>query len=320
MATSSEQRILVTGASGFVGRALLAKLREAYPGARLLGTTHSGALSIDGVETCTLDLLSTDQATAVSAEFRPTAVVHLAGQSSVQGAMGSPRRVWESNVEGVLRLTDALRAKAPDALFVFAGSGEAYGRSFLSGEALTEDAPLQPENPYARSKAAAETALQDLWGDAGKLVVLRMFNHLGRGQDERFVAASFAAQVARAERGEGPAVIQVGDLSAERDFGDVRDLVEAYAAVLDHADALPARSVFNVCSGVTRPVSAIADVLQELARTPVTFAVDPARMRPSAVKRAAGSHAALTEATGWRPVRPFRETIAEVLDSWRERA
>jgi len=313
-----DRRILVTGASGFVGGALVARLRRAYPEAALLGAASSG--QVDGVDMVRLDLASTDSIVAVTRAFRPTDVIHLAAQSSVQGAFGSPRSVWETNVVGVLRLIDALREDAPDASLVFASSGEAYGRSFLAGQALDEDAPLQPENPYARSKAAAEMALRDLWGDRGRLVILRMFNHLGPGQDERFVAASFAAQVARAERGLGPAVIKVGDLSAERDFGDIRDLVEAYVSVLDNVDSFEARSVFNVCSGTTRPVRDIADLLMEFARIPISFEIDPARVRPQAVQRAAGSHAALTAATGWRPSRPFRETILSVLEGWRNRA
>ncbi|TCS10420.1 GDP-mannose 4,6-dehydratase [Caulobacter sp. BK020] len=318
MRAVEDRRILVTGASGFVGRALVARLRQAYPEAALLGAAASG--QVDGVDMVRLDLASTDSIVAVTRAFRPTDVIHLAAQSSVQGAFGLPRSVWETNVVGVLRLIDALRDDAPDASLVFASSGEAYGRSFLAGQALDEDAPLQPENPYARSKAAAEMALRDLWGDRGRLVILRMFNHLGPGQDERFVAASFAAQVARAERGLGPPVIKVGDLSAERDFGDIRDLVEAYVSVLDNIDSFEARSVFNVCSGTTRPVRDIADLLMEFARIPISFEIDPARVRPQAVQRAAGSHAALTAATGWRPAKSFRETILSVLEGWRNRA
>lgn len=319
MSSSDEKRILVTGASGFVGKALLARLRAAYPRAHFLGTTFSEDAAADG-DLARLDLLSADSVASVVSGFRPTTVIHLAAQSSVQGAFGSPRQVWATNVEGVLRLVDALRTVSPEALLVFAGSGEAYGRSFLSGEALTEDAPLAPENPYARSKAAAELALRDLWGDAGRLVILRMFNHLGPGQDERFVAASFAAQVARAEAGRGPSAIKVGDLSAERDFGDIRDLVEAYVGVLDHAESFEPRSVFNLCSGATRPVREIADLLVDLARVPISFEVDAARVRPQAVQRAAGSHAALTAATGWRPNTPFKDTIESVLNAWREKA
>lgn len=313
---SPARRILVTGGSGFVGQALLPALRRAYPEAEILAT-GSGDLGIATIRSAPLDLTNADSVDRVVGEFAPTDVVHLAALSSVQGAFGSPRAVWDVNVTGVLRLVDALRRTSPDACFIFASSAEAYGRSFAGGDALDESAPLAPENPYARSKAAAEYALRDLWADRGRLVILRMFNHLGPGQDERFVAAAFAAQVARAEQGLGPRTINVGDLSAERDFGDVRDLLRAYVAVLDKAQTFETQTTFNVCSGVTRPVRAIAEGLAELATVDVDFVVEAARVRPQNIPRAAGSNAALTAATGWKPQERFEDTIQTVLDYWR---
>jgi GDP-4-dehydro-6-deoxy-D-mannose reductase len=112
-------------------------------------------------------------------------------------------------------------------------------------------------------------------------------------------------------------LIKVGDLSAERDFGDIDDLVRALAEVLGAEGQLPPRSVFNICSGVTRPVSAVLDRLLALARVPITVEVDPARLRPNSIPRAAGSHEALTAATGWRPREPFDLTIERVLEGWR---
>jgi len=317
---TSGRRILLTGASGFIGRALTPALRAAYPEAEILGTRGSDTETLDpSILSVKLDLTESEQVRRVVGDFGPTDVIHLAAKSSVQGAFGTPRAVWQTNVVGVLHLVDALREAMPEALLVFASSGEVYGRSFMSGQPLDEQAPLEPENPYARSKAAAEMALRDLWGDAGRLVILRMFNHLGPGQDERFVAASFAAQVARAEQGKGPLTIRVGDLSAERDLGDVRDLVRAYLAVLDKVETFDQRTVFNVCSGVSRPVKAIADRLVELSKVDISFAVDPTRVRPQSVPRAAGSHAALTRATGWRPEIRFEDTISEVLADWRRK-
>jgi GDP-4-dehydro-6-deoxy-D-mannose reductase len=316
----SGRRILVTGASGFIGRALTPALRAAYPEAEILGTRGSDAETLDpSISAVKLDFTRAEQVRGVVGDFGPTDVIHLAAKSSVQGALGAPRTVWQTNVVGVLHLIDALRETAPNALLIFASSGEVYGRSFLSGRPLDEQAPLEPDNPYARSKAAAEMALRDLWGDTGRLVILRMFNHLGPGQDERFVAASFAAQVARAEQGKGPLTLRVGDLSAERDLGDVRDLVRAYLAVLDKADTFEHRTVFNICSGVSRPVKAIADRLVELSKVEISFAVDPARVRPHTVPRTAGSHAALTKATGWRPEIRFEDTISDVLSDWRRK-
>lgn len=249
----------------------------------------------------------------------PSTVIHLAAMSSVQQSTADPAAVWSTNMLSVVGLARAVQASRPDALFVQASSSEVYGRSFLGGAPLAEDAPLQPENPYARSKAACEMALRDVYRPDGRLVILRTFNHIGPGQDERFVAAAFAAQIARIESGTAEPVIRVGDLSAERDFGDIQDLVNAYDALLARADDLPSVSVFNVCSGVTRPVGDLLATLKGLARVPFDVQIDPERLRPQGIPRAAGSHEALSKATGWRPEVTFETSLERILDWWRAR-
>jgi GDP-4-dehydro-6-deoxy-D-mannose reductase len=311
--------ILVTGASGFIGAALIPALAARFGSNRIVaagGRSPPDHLP-QGVEGAVLDLDDPQGVRDLVTALSPATVIHLAAQSSVQQSTSDPAAVWSTNMISVVGLAQAVQAARPDALFVQASSAEVYGRSFLSGEALTEDAPLQPGNPYARSKAACEMVLGDIYGPEGRLVILRTFNHIGPGQDERFVAAAFAAQIARIEAGEAEPVIRVGDLSAERDFGDIDDLVGAYEAVLTKADALPPVSTFNVCSGVTRPVGELLATLKGMARVAVEIEVDEARLRPQGIPRAAGSHAALTAATGWRPQTPFETSLQRILDAWR---
>lgn len=313
--------ILVTGASGFIGAALIPVLAARFGSRRIVaaGGRAAPAHLPQGVEGLALDLGDPQSVRDLVGALSPSAVIHLAALSSVQQSSANPATVWSTNMMSVVGLAQAVQAARPDALFVQASSSEVYGRSFLGGEALTEDAPLQPGNPYARSKAACEMALGDIYGPDGRLVILRTFNHIGPGQDERFVAAAFAAQIARIEAGMAEPVIRVGDLSAERDFGDIEDLVGAYEAVLLNADAMPPTSVFNVCSGITRPVGELLETFTGMARVAVDIEVDQERLRPQGIPRAAGSNQALTAATGWRPKVAFEESLQRVLDAWRAR-
>lgn len=321
MTAAAPGPILVTGASGFIGTALLPVLAARYGDRRIVaaGGRSPPAHLPGGVEGAVLDLNDPQGVRDLVGGLAPSIVIHLAALSSVAQSASDPYAVWSANMLGVVDLARAVQAARPDALFIQASSAEVYGQSFLSGQPLTEDAPLQPGNPYARSKAACEMALRDIYRPEGRLVILRTFNHIGPGQDERFVAATFAAQIARIEKGEAEPVIRVGDLSAERDFGDVDDLVAAYDAILSHADDFPPVSVFNVCSGVTRPVAALLDGLRALARAPLAVEVDPSRLRPQGIPRAAGSCEALTAATGWRPKTPFEVSLERILDGWRKR-
>jgi GDP-4-dehydro-6-deoxy-D-mannose reductase len=313
--------VLVTGASGFIGSALLPVLAARFGDRKIVaaGGRSPPVRLPEGVEGAALDLNDPQGVRDLVGRLAPSTVIHLAALSSVQQSAVDPAAVWSTNMLGVVGLAQAVQAARPDALFIHASSSEVYGRSFLSGEPLTEDAPLQPGNPYARSKAACEMVLRDIYRPDGRLVIIRTFNHIGPGQDERFVAASFAAQIARIESGAAEPVIRVGDLSAERDFGDIQDLVDAYDAILAHAGDFPPVSVFNVCSGVTRPVSELLATLKGMARTLVEIEVDPARLRPQGIPRAAGSCDALTAATGWRPKVPFEVSLERILDAWRAR-
>ncbi|WP_197272472.1 GDP-mannose 4,6-dehydratase [Brevundimonas sp. AAP58] len=302
----------MTGASGFIGSHLLPQLAAAFPGRPVLSLGGPSSKSLRRV-----DLADQRNLTAALDGFEFDTVLHLAAESSVAGAIRAPDVVWRANALGAITLARVISDLSPEALVVHAGSAECYGESFLTGKPLDETACLKPSNPYARSKVAAELALTDILPSTARVVLLRLFNHTGRGQDERFVVPSFAAQIARAEKLERD-VIEVGDLSAQRDFGHVADAAAAMVAVVAAASTLPQLSTFNVCTEVARPVEDVLNVLLAAARRPLTAKVDPARMRPSAIKVAAGSAAALRAATGWSPKRTFEETILEVLAYWRQ--
>ena len=313
--------ILLTGASGFIGRQLLPRLIQAFPEATITAASgHDGAHDLPvGVTGVTVDLEDKTETRAMVEAATPDLVIHLAARSSVADSLASPWPVWRGNVLGTMHLAEAVKAVSPDAALIFASTAEVYGRAFASGEVLTEDAALGPANPYARSKAACEYALQDLWGSSGKLVTLRIFNHIGPGQDERFVASTFAAQIARMEAGLLPPRMKVGNLGVERDFGDVRDLIDAIMAVTAALPGLSARSTFNVCSGRPRPVQALLDGLIALSTLTPEVEVDPERVRPGELQRVAASNAAIHAATGWTPKRDLSETLAILLNDWRAR-
>jgi len=315
-------RILITGAGGFVGRHALA----AFAGKLGAGDALAGigrampAEQSDRVERRSIDLLDGPALTAFVAAFRPTHILHLAALSSVQQSAGSAGETWRSNVLGLLNLAEAVAQGAPGASVVFASSGEVYGRAFLSGEPVDEAARPQPANVYARTKLAGEDLLGDVLPAAGvKLIVLRPFNHIGPGQDERFVVPSFAGQVARIEAGLVPPVVEVGDLSARRDFLDVADVVAAYSAVIERSDELADRSVFNIASGIARPISDILATFRAKARLPFEIRVARDRLRPSEIPTASGDASALVAAVGWRPQVPWADSLGAILDDARSR-
>jgi GDP-4-dehydro-6-deoxy-D-mannose reductase len=311
-------RILVTGASGFVGGHLLPALGAAFPDATLLAVGGSRApTAAADCETVTADL-SVDPLDDMLAEFRPDVILHLAALSSVGLSAQTPARTIAVNVTGSLRLAEAVARTAPGAQFVFAGTGEVYGGSFKTTPYADEDTPLAPLSVYSRTKAAAEWLLGDLLAGACPLTCLRLFNHTGAGQEESFVTASFAAQIARIEAGKAEPVLRVGNLDAERDFLDVGDVVRAYVAALQ-SDLTTRGGVFNVASGQARSIRSVLDGLLAISTVRPDVVVDPDRMRPSDIPRASGDSGRFRDAAGWAPSIPFKQTLANVLDDWRIR-
>ncbi len=276
-------RALVTGASGFVGRYLVDALRREGADVVACGGPHDA-----GEEHFRIDLADPQTLRAALDAARPAVVFHLAAQTFVPESLASPLETYEANALGSARLAEAVRAYAagPPPRIVFASSAEVYGAREPSDFPLREALDLRPANPYGASKAAAEAILlaesRSFGTDA---VIARAFNHIGPGQNERFVVASLAAQLARIAAGAPPQLF-VGNLAAARDFLDVRDVVAAYIALARDGER---GEVYNVCSG--RAVS-IRDVLRELiaiAGVPVEVREDGARQRVADIPLLVGS-------------------------------
>lgn len=291
-------RALVTGASGFVGRWLT----------RHLAVRGDDVVAVDREEA---DLGDADALDRLVRDASPDAVVHLAAQSSVARSFAEPVETFEVNLLGTVRLLEAVRRNAPGARFVLASSAEVYGAAAPEDLPLRESAPLRPASPYAASKAAAELAtLQSHRAFGLHAVVARSFNAIGPGQSPTFALPSFAAQIATIARGEAEPIIRVGNLGAERDFTDVRDVARAYALLVDRGEP---GGVYNICSGEAISLHRALEMLIETSGVDVEVRVDPDRLRPNDIPRLVGDSSRLQGDTGWRREVALTRSLADVL-------
>lgn len=311
-------RALITGYSGFAGGHLADHLL-AETDWELWGTVygtpwHTPRVS-ERVHESEDDLRDPDAVAELVKASRPDVVFHLAGQASVRDSWPDPWPTFESNVRMQLNLHQALSDLAPKARMVVIASNEIYG----AAEVLPTDeaAPLAPLNPYAASKVAQD-ALAEVYGRAtdGNVVRVRPFTHIGPRQDDRFVTASFAKQIAEIECGRREPVVRVGNLEAERDFTDVRDMVRGYRQAAELGESGDA---YNLGTGRSHAVHEILEHFVSLATVTVTVQTDPTRMRPSDVPRTLCDASKAERQLGWRPVIPFVQTLDDTLEWWRKR-
>lgn len=300
----SAMKALVTGASGFVGRHLFDHLTVA--GDQVVGSDRD----TDGV-----DLTVASQVEEMVDRVRPDVIYHLGGWADVGGSWKEPVAAFRANAEGTLNVLGAATASGVQRVLAVS-SADVYGIVRPEELPLTEDSPLRPASPYAASKVAADYLGLQAWLGRGLPVIrVRAFNHLGPGQTDKFVAPALASRVARAEC-EGGEVIIVGDLSARRDFTDVRDVVRAYRLLMENGDP---GEVYNVCSGVDLAVQELADQLVAQARVPLRLEVDESLLRPVELPVLRGSHDRITATTGWKPEIPIQQTLTDLLEDWRTR-
>lgn len=310
---SQVTRIFITGINGFAGSHLAEHLL-----AEKLGTVF-GCGHIDNLpahlrattQFTQLDLCDLAATTAALQACQPDQIYHLAGQAFVPQSWDDPWATFAGNVQATLNLIAAARTLPRFPRMLIVTSIEVYGQVAAADLPITEHHPLHPTSPYGVSKVAQDLLAQT-YAREQKLPIFtaRPLNHIGPRQDARFVVSSFAAQIAEIEAGLKPPVIHVGDLSAQRDFTDVRDIVRAYALLMQHATPT---ECYNIGSGRLVTIEAILHGLLAHSQMPITIQVDNERLRPIGQMPLIADTSKIRQATGWQPQISLEKTLQDVL-------
>lgn len=307
------ERVLVTGASGFVGVRLCAHLEAR--GYEVYGCDVVASPNEKKLHNC--DIANADSIEETLSWAGPLDhVIHLAAMTYVPEAQADPVKVIDVNLKGTINVVRLMQEHTSGARLLFVSSSEVYGSPQFTP--ITEKHPLSPKNPYAISKAAADQYCGYCFESEGLPIVrIRPFNHSGPGQSDRFVLSSFAKQVAEIEAGSREAVIRVGNLEAARDFMHVDDVIRAYETAL--SDGQPGEA-YNICSGNSYNIGDALRRLIAMATVDIQIEVDPDLLRSVDVPEIRGSHDKFTRETGWEPNIPFEQLLTDVLAYWRGQA
>ena len=312
-------RILITGVGGFVGKHLSNYILETFAGAEIHGTILEGLPAVDNPAiTCHfIDLKREDSVFELINQIRPEQIYHLAAQASPKRSFVEPWETLDNNIHSQLNIIQACLKNNIKPRTLIISSAEIYGPVRPEQMPVGENMPFKPTNPYGVSKVAQDMlGLQYFLSHQFPILRVRPFNHTGPGQSEGFVAVDFALQIARIETGKQPPIMEVGNLSAQRDFCDVRDVVRAYGLLMERGEA---GGVYNVASGKAYSIQSLLDILLGYSNARIEVRHDPARMMPIDVPVIQGDASLLQKTTGWQPTIPFEQTLLDVLNDCRER-
>ena len=320
-------RILLTGIAGFAGSHLADTLLNASPDNadgnvwEVHGVVHRHDWRIQHMRQQLHlhrgDLRNVLWVDELVQEVQPDYVLHLAAWSDVGGSWQQPWATYELNIHCQLNLLEALLRRCPDCRTLVVTSNEVYGLLQPNDLPVNEETAFRPNSPYGVSKVTQDIMALQYW-NSHRLPVMRArsFNHVGPGQSDDFVASAFARQIAEIEAGRREPVVAVGNLEAQRDFTDVRDVARAYATIVHKGTPGEA---YNVGSGVAHSVRWLLDTLLDLSTVEVTVVQDPERLRPSDVPLSVCDNTKLVRETGWQPQIDLRDSLGDLLNYWRGR-
>lgn len=311
-------RALITGAGGFAGSYLAEYLlREGLEVNGLVSPQDglarlapvAGDLHIERG-----DIRDQARVADVVRTLRPEHIYHLAGITSPADSLLHPKETYDANFLGTLNLLDAIRALKLDCHFLLVSSPEVYGIVQESELPLREDSPLRPANPYGGSKAASELLASQFFRSYKiPIVIVRPFNHTGPRQSEAFVCSGLARQVAEIELCMRMPVIEVGNLSASRDFTDVRDIVHGYYLLLKYGQP---GEIYQLCAGERVSIELVLQSLMSIAGVPIEVMVDKTRVRGHGSSALGGTAEKAERAVGWKKKYPLQTTLRDLLRFW----
>lgn len=307
------KKVLIIGINGFVGAHLSNELLN--NGYKCYGVDlFISNFNNNNVELFEIDILNKEMVLNLLKEIQPDYIVNLAAVSSVKLSWEMPQKTFEVNVNGTINILESLKDLKLESRVLLIGSSEQYGKIDYS-KPVKEESELNALNPYGISKATQEKIASMYVKAYGlDIMMVRAFNHIGPGQGLGFVVPDFSAQLVEIERGNLNSVINVGNLSAERDFTDVRDIVRGYRFILEKGRK---GEIYNIGSGKTISIENILNKLVSNCNIKVDINVDTTKFRTVDTPKIECDNTKLKDQTGWKPVYSIDESLNDIIEYWR---
>lgn len=310
------KRILVTGASGFVGRHLCASLVKDGHIVTAHYFHHKPLFEDRRIKFAKADLTQLSQASRMFRGFKPDVIFHLAALSIPSLSWKNPEKAFSSNALSTINLLEAIRSQKLKSKFILASTTHVYGRSFSAKKPLGEETLAWPESPYAWSKLSAEFACLNYYNLFGvKTVIARSANAFGTGQSSELVFPDWCRQIALIETRKNKPVLEVGNIRIYRDFLHVQDVISAYRLLMRKGRP---GCIYNIASGRPVQIKKYLNFMTGLSKIKIKVIEKKSRMRrfdhlytrinPARLKR-----------LGWKQSHTVFDAIEDILDEQRRK-
>lgn len=309
-------RALVTGVAGFAGSHLLEVLlkEKLAVAGTVLHPSHTKSISenLTKLKIYAGDLNNPKFVNRVVREFKPEQIYHLAAQASAKVSILDPETTLVGNIKSQLNILEAVRNYNLNPKILIVGSAEEYGLVEAKDLPINEETALRPIQPYAVSKIAQDfLGLQYHLSYGLNIVRVRPFNYIGPRQRTDFVVADFSNQIAQIVQGNQGLLVKVGNISAKRDFTDVRDMVRAFYLAV--AKGVPGE-VYNLGSGHAYSVKWVLDQLIKLSKVAIKVEMEKSRLRPIDIPETICDYSKFKKVAGWEPTIPIETTLQDTLN------
>lgn len=310
-------KALIIGGAGFVGSHLAEHLQnDCNWSVSITKLPHEIVQTSPEISIYDMDILDKDAVITLLSNLRPDYIFHLAAQSSVSLSWKNPKLTVDINITGSIHILDSIRSienYQPRILLI--GSGEEYGHIKPTDSPITEDTTLHPGNIYAVTKTC-QNMIGKIYADAYQMniIMVRAFNHIGPKQLPTFVVSDFCKQVAEIEKGIREPIIYVGNLTAKRDFTDVRDVVRAYSLLIQFGIN---GETYNVGSGHAVSIETILNTILSLSNISIRSEISSGKLRPVDIPIIEADISKLKSVISWEPIFSLNQTLLDTLAYWR---
>lgn len=313
-------KILVTGAAGFVGGHLIDALKmhsddEIY--GFVLNKQEWDKVNLPADKKFEVDITDKEVVFEKIELIKPDRVFHLAAQSSVALSWKAPSLTYSINITGTVNLLEALSLCNKECRVLLIGSAEQYGSTTVEEQPIDEKHPLSGNNPYSVSKMTQEAAaMLFLKNTKLQIICVRAFNHIGAGQETKFVIPDWCSQVIEMENNpDKEQCLMVGNIKVRRDFTDVRDIVKAYILLADKGIS---GEVYNVGSGISHSLEEVLNIIKDNSlRSGIRWKIDENKLRPTDIDELRANVSKLKQATGWQPVYSLEQSVKWIMEEMR---